>query len=61
MYSGYGTTFNGKGKWSFDSEYAGNVAIFEVDNISSSHADNYKNNLFVLGGGDIFGINESFQ
>ena len=34
--------------------------IFAVDNILSSHADNCKNNLFVLGEGDIFGIYGSF-
>ena len=60
MYSGYGIIFNGKGKWSFDRDYAGNVVSFEVDNISSSHADNRKNKLFVFGEGDIFGINGSF-
>ena len=36
-----------------------NVVIFGVDNSSSSHADNLKNNFLVLGEGDTFCINGS--
>ena len=60
MYGGYGTAFNGKDEWSFDNDTARNVVFFGVDNSSSSHADNLKNNFLVLGEGDIFGINGSF-
>ena len=38
--------------------YARNVIIFGVDNSSSYHADNLKNNF--LGEGDTFGINGGF-
>ena len=33
---------------SFDNGFARNVVIFGVDNISSSHTDNQKNNFLVL-------------
>ena len=56
VYSGYGIAF----EWSFGNDYATNAIIFGVDNNSSSHADNLKNNLLVLGEGDTFGINGSF-
>ena len=36
---------------------AKNVIIFGVNNSSSSHDDNLKNNFLVLGEGDTFGIN----
>ena len=58
MHSGYGITFDGKGSWSFNDEFARNVIIFGVDNSSSSHTD--KNDFLVLGEGDTCGINGSF-
>ena len=45
---------------SFCSNYARNGINFSVDNSSSSHGDNLKNNFSVLGEGDTFGINGSF-
>ena len=60
MYSGYGIAFDGKSEWSFGNDFARNVIIFGVDNISSSHTDNLKNDFFILGEGDTFGINGSF-
>ena len=60
MYSDYGIAFDGKDTWSFGNDYAKTVIIFGVDNSSSSHADNRKNNFLVLGEGDAFGINGSF-
>ena len=57
VYCGYGIGFDGKGEWSFDNGYAGNVIIFGVDNSSSSNADNLKNIFLILGEGDTFGIN----
>ena len=59
VYSGYTIAFDGKGEWSFDNDYTRNVIIFEVDNSSSSHADNLKNYFLILGEGDSFGINRS--
>ena len=45
---------------SFDNNTARNVIIFVVDDSSSSHADNRKNNFLVLGKRPAFGIKESF-
>ena len=59
-YSGYGITFDSAGWWSFDNGTARNVTIFDVDNSSSSHSDNYKNNFLILGESTTFGINRSF-
>ena len=61
MYSGYGIAFDGKCSWSFGNVFAKNVVVFGVDNSSSSHTDNCKNNCFVLGEGDTFGIHGSFR
>ena len=60
MYSGYEIGFDGKGEWSFGNDYARNGLIFGVDNSSSSHTDNLKNNFLVLREGDTFGINGIF-
>ena len=60
VYSGDGIAFDGKVEWSFGKDYARNVLMFVVDNSSSSHADNLKNNFLVLGEGNTFGINGSF-
>ena len=60
MYSGYGITFDSASSWSFDNDTARNVIIFGVDNSSSSHADNHKNNFLVVGEGPTFGINGRF-
>ena len=60
VYSGYGIAFDGKGEWSFNNDIVRNVVNFGLDNSSSSHADNLKNNFLVLGEGDTFGINGSF-
>ena len=56
MHSGFGIAFDGKIMWSFGSDYERNAIIFGVDNSSSSHADNHKNSVLVLGERDIFGI-----
>ena len=44
VYSGYRITFDSAGSWSFDNDTARNIIIFGVNNNSSSHADNCKNN-----------------
>ena len=46
VYSGYGIAFHGAGSWNFDNDFATNVTIFGVENSSSSHTDDYKNNFF---------------
>ena len=60
VYSGYRITFDSVGSWSFDNDIARNVIIFGVDNSSSFHADNQKNNFLVLGEGPTLGINGTF-
>ena len=60
MYSDYRITFNSPGSWSFDDDTTRIVIIFGVVNSSSSHSDNCKNDLLILGEGSTFGINESF-
>ena len=60
MYSGYGTTFDSAGAWSFGNDDARNVVIFRIDNNSSSHAHIHKKNVLVLSEGQTFGINGSF-
>ena len=59
-YSGYRKAFDGKGQWSFGNDSARNVIIFEFGNSSSSHTDNLKNEILILGSGQAFGINGSF-
>ena len=46
--------------WKFGNNYARNVVDLGVDNSSLSHADNRKNNFFVLGERDTFSNNGSF-
>ena len=58
-YNGQGIPFDGEGSWSFDNAFARNAIIFGVDNTSSSHTDNRKNNFLVLSEGLIDGINDS--
>ena len=60
VFSGFGITFDSGGSWSFDNDFAKNVIIFGVDNSSSSHSDNRKNNFLILGEGPTYGINGSF-
>ena len=61
VYSGYGIAFDGKDSWSFGNDLTRNVATFGVDNSSSHHTDNRKNNFLVLGEGETSVINESFD
>ena len=56
-YNGQGLAFDGEDFWSFDNDTARKVIIFGVDNRSSSHIDNSKNNLLVLRQGHTEGIN----
>ena len=61
VYSSYGITFDSSGSQSFDNDEARNVIIIGVDNSSSSHADNRKNNFLVLGEGPTFGTDKSID
>ena len=60
MYSGYQTAFDGESEWYFSNNFAWNIVVFGVDNSSSSHTDNRKNDFLVLDEGDTFGINGNF-
>ena len=57
VYSGYGIAFDGKGEQSFGDDLTKNVTVFGVDNNSSSHTDNLKNDFLMLGEDPTFGIN----
>ena len=49
LHSGFRKAFDVAGSYSFDNNFGWNVSIFPVDNNSSSHTDNCKNNFLVLG------------
>ena len=51
--------FDGEGLWSFANDFVRNIVIFGVDNSSSSHTDNQKNNFVVLGEGQTYGTDDS--
>ena len=53
-------TFHSAGSRNFDNDFARNVIIFGVDNGSSYHSDNRKNNFSILDEGPAYGINKSF-
>ena len=59
FYNGWEKEFDGKGSRSFGNDFARNVVIFGVDNSSSSHTDNRKNNFLVLVEGQADGINDT--
>ena len=61
VYSGNRITFSSAGSWSFDNDFPRNVIIFGVDNSSSSHSDNHKNNCLILSEGPTYGINATFK
>ena len=48
-YSGYGIGFDRKGDFTFGNGYGRNCVIFGADLTNSSHANNRKNNILVLG------------
>ena len=50
-YSGYGIGFDRKGSYSIGNEVGRNVIISEVDMSSSSHIDNNKKDILILGKG----------
>ena len=54
VYSGHEITFDSTDSWSFGYDFARNVIILGVDNSSSSHSDNCKNNFLVLGEGPTY-------
>ena len=61
VYYAYGIALFGVGSWSFGNSFARYVKVFGVDNSSSSHSDNCKNKVLVLGEGLTYNINGSFS
>ena len=59
IYNGRGIVFDGEGLWSFDNDFARNVAIFGADNSLSSHTYNRKSDFLVSVEGPTDGISES--
>ena len=55
-YSGYGTGFDRKASYSIGNEIGKNVIIFGVDMSSSSHIDNKKKDILILGKGPTQGL-----
>ena len=58
-YSGYGNGFDRHGEFSFGNGLGKNCIIFGTDLSSSSHANNKKNNILVLGKDFVQGINDT--
>ena len=52
--SGYRIAFDGKGSWSFQDDFVQKDIVLRVENSSSSHTDNLKNDFLILGEGDTF-------
>ena len=61
VFSSYWIVFCEKGLWSFGNDFARNIILFSVDNISSSHSDNGQINFLVLVEGPTSDINGSFS
>ena len=59
VYCRYGKVFHGASSCSFGNYHARNVIIFGVDNSSSFHTDNHKNNSLVLGKGPSNNVSNS--
>ena len=60
-FSSNAIAFDELGSWNFGNNFARNVIIFSVDNSSSSHTDNRKNDVLVLGEGTSNEINGSIS
>ena len=61
VYSGHGIAFDGAGSWKFGNDVTRNIVIFCVNNSSSSHTDNCKRNILVLGERPADDINSSIS
>ena len=59
MYRVYRIVFDRANSWNSGDDYAKNVAIFNVEKISSCHADNHNNNFLVSVEGDILVLMEA--
>ena len=59
VYSSCEITFDEKGSWSFNDDFARNATTYGIDNSSSSLNDILKNVFLILGEWDTFGINRS--
>ena len=59
VYNGWGITFDGECYWSFNNDFAGNIAGFGVDNTQWSDTDQQQKKFLGLGEEPIDGINDS--
>ena len=59
IYIGGWIVLDGEGSWSFSNDLVKYVLIFGVNNSSSSHTDNWKNNILLLGEWPTDGIIDS--
>ena len=59
-YYGYGIGSDRKGSYLIGNEVARNVIIFGVDMSSSSHIDNKKNDILILGKGPTQGLQKNY-
>ena len=53
-------TYDSAGSWSFVNGFPRNFIIFGIDDHSSPHSHNCKNNFLMLGESATFGVNGSF-
>ena len=58
-YSGYGIGFDRKGSYSIGNDIGRNIITFGVDMSSSSHIDNKKKDILILGKGPTQGLEHS--
>ena len=61
VYSGYGITFNGRGSWNFDNDFARNVIIFLLEMLSFHLMLTIaRKKILIVGEGLTYGITGSF-
>ena len=54
-------TLDNAGSQSFDNNFAKNIILLGVNNSSSSHSENWKNNFLLLGEVPTYGIDGGFE
>ena len=59
IYNGYRIGFDWGASWSFSNDFHRNGVIFGVDNSSSKHSENFKNNILTLSEGPSDDTNDS--
>ena len=59
IYNAYRIALDGGGSWILSNDFDQNGVIFGVDNSSSKHSENGKNNILILGEGPSDDMNDS--